>query len=309
MNSIERNNVKIIGRGGKPIMFSHGYGCDQSIWRLVAPAFEDDHRVILFDHVGSGGSNIAKYDRCKYSSLHGYADDIVEIGHDLDLKGAIFVGHSVSSVMGILAAIKDPNLFDELILIGPSPCYINDGDYIGGFSADDIKQMMELVESNYEGWARTMAPVIMGGNNPPELTMELLENFCRTKPEIAQHFAAVTFLSDNRKDLPQLSKPSLILQCRHDSIAPVSVGKYLNTQLKQSKLKIIDVSGHCPHLSAPNVITESIRNYLNHASGASRARDRIFHEPVLGDQPRDQGHDEPVDYRTQFGQQGSISIE
>jgi sigma-B regulation protein RsbQ len=262
MNIIERNNVTIHGKGSQALMFSHGYGCDQTIWRLVAPAFFDDYEVILFDHVGAGKSDTSQYNRSKYSTLQGYADDIVEMGQRLEIHGGIFVGHSVSCMIGVLAAIKDPQLFDQLIMLGPSPCYFNESDYQGGFSYEAIGDMLQLVESNYDTWARAMAPLIMGNLDRPELALELTETFCRNKPEIAKHFAHVTFLSDNRRDLPQLKVPSLIMQCSEDRIAPESVGRYLHRVLPHSTLQIMKATGHCPHLSAPGETIETMRDYL-----------------------------------------------
>ncbi|MDQ3235205.1 MAG: alpha/beta hydrolase [Pseudobdellovibrionaceae bacterium] len=265
MNIIDRNNVTVRGQGNQPILFSHGYGCDQTIWRLVTPAFEQDYEVILFDHVGAGKSDTSKYNRSKYSTLQGYADDVIEIGERLEITDGIFVGHSVSSIIGILAAIKKPRLFSKLILVGPSPCYFNENDYIGGFTYEAISDMLRLVESNYETWAKTMAPLIMGNPEHPELAEELIETFCSNKPEIAKHFAHVTFLSDNRPDLPQLQVPSLILQCSKDVIAPETVGRYLHKVLKESELHIMQATGHCPHLSAPHETIEAIHRYLKQA--------------------------------------------
>lgn len=268
MNIIERNNVTIHGKGSQAMMFAHGYGCDQTIWRLLAPSFTEDYEVILFDHVGAGKSDTSHYNRSKYSTLQGYADDIVELGQKLDIHGGIFVGHSVSCMIGVLAAIKDPQLFDRLIMIGPSPCYFNESDYQGGFSYEAIGDMLQLVESNYDSWARAMAPIIMGNIDRPELAAELTENFCRNKPEIARHFAHVTFLSDNRRDLPQLQTPSLILQCSEDRIAPETVGRYLHRTTPHSTLRILNATGHCPHLSAPQETADAMREYL-------KAREKI----------------------------------
>jgi sigma-B regulation protein RsbQ len=262
MNIIERNNVTIHGKGSQAMMFAHGYGCDQTIWRLVAPAFFDDYEVILFDHVGAGKSDTSKYNRSKYSTLQGYADDIVELGQRLEVHGGIFVGHSVSCMIGLLAAIKDPQLFERLIMIGPSPCYFNENDYQGGFSYEAIGDMLQLVESNYDTWARSMAPFIMGNLDRLELATELTETFCRNKPEIAKHFAHVTFLSDNRRDLPQLTVPSLIMQCAEDRIAPECVGRYLHRMMPHSTLRILKATGHCPHLSAPTETIAVMRDYL-----------------------------------------------
>lgn len=257
-----RNNVTVTGRGSDTMMFAHGYGCDQQMWRLVAPAFEATHRVVLFDHVGAGRSDLTAYDRTKYASLGGYADDLLEICAALDVRGGIFVGHSVSAMIGVLAAIKDPSRFRRLILIGPSPRYVDDDGYRGGFTAEDIRQLLELQDSNYLGWSSTLAPVIMGNGERPELAEELANSFCRTDPEIAKQFAAVTFLSDNRADLSAVQIPSLILQCREDAIAPPEVGDYVHRHMRGSEIVILDATGHCPHLSAPEETTAAIKAYL-----------------------------------------------
>jgi sigma-B regulation protein RsbQ len=259
---MKRNNVTISGRGRTPMIFAHGFGCDQHMWRWVAPAFEDDYKVILFDHVGAGQSDLTAYDHTKYSSLAGYADDLLEICHELDVSEGIFVGHSVSSMIGVLAAIKAPARFAKLVLIGPSPCYINDGDYVGGFSKADIAELLDSMDSNYLGWSSTMAPAIMGNPEQPALGEELTNSFCRTDPTIAKQFAQVTFLSDNRADLPKLRTPALILQCSHDAIAPEVVGHYLHRTLAHSQLVLMEASGHCPNLSAPDETIAAIKAFL-----------------------------------------------
>jgi sigma-B regulation protein RsbQ len=259
---LERNNVTISGSGDTPMMFAHGYGCDQHMWRLVAPAFADDYRLVLFDHVGAGGSDLTQYDRAKYSSLRGYADDIVEICAELDLTNVIFVGHSVSAMIGILAATEAPERFARLVLVGPSPCYLNDGDYAGGFNRKDIDELLEFQDANYLGWSSTLAPVIMGNADRPELSEELHASFCRTDPEIARQFAAVTFLSDNRSDLPNMTTRSLVLQCRDDVIAPMAVGEYVHRHLPDSELTVLEATGHCPHLSAPAETIAAITAFL-----------------------------------------------
>ena len=259
---LERNNVTASGRGTQPMLFAHGYGCDQNMWRLVAPAFEDDYRVVLFDHVGAGRSDLSAYDRAKYSNLQGYADDVLEICAALDLTRVIFVGHSVSAMIGALAAIKEPGRFERLVLIGPSPRYIDDDDYTGGFTREDIGQLLDFQDSNYLGWSSTLAPVIMGNSDRPELAEELTNSFCRTDPDIAKQFAAVTFLSDNRADLPNVRVRALVLQCREDAIAPPSVGAYVDQQLPDSRLVILDATGHCPHLSAPEETIAAMKAFL-----------------------------------------------
>ncbi len=259
---LKRNNVTIRGNGRQPIVFAHGYGCDHYMWRFVYPAFLDDYKVILFDHVGSGNSDEAYYDIQKYNSLQGYADDILEICHALDLENVILVGHSVSSMISLLAANKEPTLFSNIIMIGPSPCYIDKGEYKGGFSQQDIDELLETLESNYLGWASAMAPVIMGNPETPELGEELTNSFCRTNPEIAKHFAKVTFLSDNREDLNDLKIPTLIIQCEEDAIAPLTVAEYVSDKITSSTLKLIDATGHCPNLSAPEETISAIKHYL-----------------------------------------------
>ena len=262
MSVLERNNVTISGNGDTPMMFAHGYGCDQRMWRLVAPAFAETHRLVLFDHVGSGDSDLAQYDRAKYGSLQGYAQDIVEMCTELDLTNVTFVGHSVSAMIGVLAAIAAPERFAQLVLVGPSPRYLNDGEYIGGFDRQDIDDLLELQDANYLGWSSTLAPVIMGNPERSELTEELYASFCRTDPEIAKQFAAVTFLSDNRADLPRVTTRALVLQCREDVIAPMVVGEYVHAQLPDSELAILNATGHCPHLSAPDEIVTAMKTFL-----------------------------------------------
>jgi sigma-B regulation protein RsbQ len=250
------------------MLFAHGFGCDQNMWRYVAPAFADTHRIVLFDHVGAGGSDLRAYDGDRYSRLDGYAADVLEICRALGLQHVIFVGHSVSAVIGILAAIQEPDLFDKLILIGPSPRYIDDGDYVGGFDRNDIDELLESMDSNYLGWSSVMAPAIMGNPDRPELGAELANSFCRTDPQIAKQFARVTFLSDNRADLARVSTPSLILQCSADVIAPVPVGQYVHHQIPRSTLVHMRATGHCPNLSAPQETIAAIQAFLESAGSA-----------------------------------------
>jgi sigma-B regulation protein RsbQ len=259
---LRRNNVVLSGNGSQPMMFAHGYGCDQHMWRLVAPAFADRYRIVLFDHVGSGRSDLGAYSRTKYSSLRAYADDVLEICDELKLEDVVFVGHSVSAMIGVLAAISEPARFASLVLIGPSPRYIDDGDYVGGFTREDIEGLLELQDSNYLGWASSLGPVIMGNPDRPELAEELTNSFCRTDPDIAKQFAAVTFLSDNRADLPKVRTRSLVLQCREDAIAPVAVGEYVHRQLPNGHLALLDATGHCPHLSAPAETIAAMTSFL-----------------------------------------------
>lgn len=244
------------------MMFAHGFGCDQNMWRFVAPAFEDEYRVVLFDHVGAGGSDLAAYDHGKYGTLGGYAHDVLEICRELELRDVVFVGHSVSAMIGVLAAAKEPDRFAKLVLVGPSPRYIDDGDYVGGFTAEDIDGLLDSLDSNYLGWSQTYAPVIMGREDRPELGEELTNSFCRTDPEIARHFARVTFTSDNRADLARVNVPTLVLQCADDIIAPDAVGEYVQAQLPQSRLVRLAATGHCPNLSAPGETVAAIRAFL-----------------------------------------------
>jgi sigma-B regulation protein RsbQ len=260
---IERNNVVVRGaKGGRPMLFAHGFGCDQNMWRYVAPEFEDEYRVVLFDHVGAGKSDTSAYDRAKYSSLEGYADDVLEICRELELHDVVFVGHSVSAMIGVLAAVKEPDRFGKLFLVGPSPRYIDDEGYVGGFTQEDIDGLLESLDSNYLGWSETYAPAIMGRPDRPELGEELTNSFCRTDPSIARHFARVTFTSDNRADLPHVTTPSVVLQCSDDIIASTVVGEYVHANLAGSEIVFLEAKGHCPNLSSPEETVEAIRRFL-----------------------------------------------
>jgi sigma-B regulation protein RsbQ len=260
---LRRNNVKVTGHSGPPMLFAHGFGCDQNMWRFVAPAFEDAYRVVLFDHVGAGHSDASAYDPGKYGSLDGYATDILDICGHLDLTDVVFVGHSVSAMIGVVAAKQEPDRFKALVLVGPSPRYINDTDYVGGFSRDDIDGLLDALDSNYLGWSSAMAPVIMGNPERPDLAQELTNSFCRTNPEIAAHFARVTFLSDNREDLGSVRTPTLILQCSDDVIAPYAVGEYVHRHMPASQFMLMKATGHCPNLSAPDETIRAIRTFLD----------------------------------------------
>ncbi|WP_040339830.1 alpha/beta fold hydrolase [Candidatus Blastococcus massiliensis] len=262
-NVLERNCVRVAGTpGARPMMFAHGFGCDQEMWRLVVPAFEADHRIVLFDHVGAGKSDLSAYDRAKYNSLRGYASDVVEICRELDLSDVVFVGHSVSAMIGVLAQQEAPDVFGALVMVGPSPRYVDDGDYVGGFSRTDIAGMLDALDANHLGWSTQMAPVIMGTPDHPEMAAELTNSFCRTDPDIARHFARVTFLSDNRADLPGVTVPTLVLQCSEDVIAPEVVGRYVHEHIAGSVLTHLAATGHCPHLSAPEETAAAIRAFL-----------------------------------------------
>ncbi|HSS52960.1 MAG TPA: alpha/beta hydrolase [Thermoanaerobaculia bacterium] len=263
MNVMRKNNVRLSGpEGGQAMVFAHGYGCDQNMWRFVTPAFADEYRIVLFDHVGAGLSDHSAYSRGRYESLQGYASDVLEICRELNLTRVIFVGHSVSSMIGVMAAVEEPDRFDKLVLVGPSPRYIDDGDYTGGFSREDIDGLLDSLDSNYLGWSSAMAPVIMGNPERPELGAELTNSFCRTDPEIAKRFARVTFLSDNRADLSKVAVRTLILQCSDDVIAPQSVGDYVHRQIPGSELVRMKATGHCPNLSAPEETVAAIKAFL-----------------------------------------------
>ena len=260
---LTRNNVHVFGRGTTPMLFAHGFGCDQNMWRFMTPAFEDDYRIVLFDYVGSGKSDLRAYDATRYGSLEGYTQDVLDVIHALDLRDVVFVGHSVSTIVGVLAANREPERFAHLILVGPSPRYINDApDYVGGFERADIEGLLDTMEKNYIGWANFLAPVIMANPDRPELTRELEESFCSTDPVIARRFAEVTFFSDNRADLPRVRVPSLVLQCSKDLIAPDSVGEYVAANLPGSTLRRLQATGHCPHMSHPEETIDAIREYL-----------------------------------------------
>jgi sigma-B regulation protein RsbQ len=264
---VSRLNVVASGpAAGQPMLFAHGFGCDQNMWRLVAPAFADEFRVILFDHVGAGGSDPTAYDPRRYDSLDGYAADVVEIIRALDLRDVVFVGHSVSSMIGVLAQAAEPERFASLVLVGPSPRYIDDEAYRGGFGEADIVEMLESLDSNYLGWSAAMAPAIMNNPDRPELGEELTASFCRMDPAIARQFARVTFLSDNRPDLAGVTVPTLVLQCTDDLIAPVEVGTYVRDAIPGSRLAMLDATGHCPQLSAPEETIRAISAFVRRDS-------------------------------------------
>jgi len=263
MSVLRRNNVNVRGRGERALVFAHGFGCSQEMWRLVAPAFEEDFRVVLFDFVGFGGADRAAYDARRYSSLEGYAADVLEVCDALALRNVVFAGHSVASMIGVLAAIARPSLFSRLVLVGPSPCYLNvPPDYYGGFERADIDALLEMMERNYLGWASGFAPVVMGNADRPELGAELEKSFCSTDPRIAQQFARVTFLSDNRADLERVDVPSLILQCAQDAVAPPAVGEYVRSRLRGADLVMLPAAGHCPHMSHPGEVIRAMKAYL-----------------------------------------------
>jgi sigma-B regulation protein RsbQ len=264
MRPVTRNNVQLLGNpDGPPMVFAHGFGCDHNMWRFVWPAFADSHRVVLFDHVGHGGAERSGFDRERHATLDGYAEDVLEVLRELDLREVVFVGHSVSAMIGALAAAQEPDRFARLVMIGPSPRYIDDEDgYVGGFTREDIDGLLDALDSNHLGWSSAMAPVIMGNDDRPELGQELTASFCATDPAIAQHFARVTFLSDNRADLSRVTTPALVLQCAADAIAPEAVGAYVHGHLPDSRFVQLEATGHCPNLSAPEETTAAIRAFL-----------------------------------------------
>lgn len=261
-STIDRNHVTQFGKGCQPMMFAHGYGCDQKMWRFITPEFENEYRIVLFDHTGSGNSDESAYDFEKYNSLQGYAHDIIEICDELKISNIIFIGHSVSCMIGVLAAIQRPDLFEKLILIGPSPCYINQASYFGGFSREDIEDMVDTLESNYLGWSSHITPIISGHPEKPEYSDELHNSFCRMNPEIAKHFAKVTFLGDNREDLSKVTVPVQVIQSNPDVISQSEVGKFVHNKLQNSIYTQIEVPGHIPHLTDPTATIAAIRKFL-----------------------------------------------
>lgn len=262
MSVKKRNNVNVLGEGPATLVFSHGFGCDQNMWRSLAPGYSKRFQTVTFDLVGAGRSEIGAYDPVKYNSLSGYAADLVEVIDEFADGPVIFVGHSVSAMIGLLAGIQAPERFAAHIMVGPSPCYINDDGYVGGFTKADIDSLLDTLESNYLGWASSMAPAIMGTPEQPALSVELTESFCRTDPDIAKQFARVTFMSDNRADLPKLTAPTLIVQSSDDLIAPLAVGEYMHRHLPNSMLRVVKNVGHCPHLSAPCESADVIDEFL-----------------------------------------------
>ena len=244
------------------MIFAHGFGCDQNMWRYVTPAFEERYRTVLFDHIGAGGSDLSAYDPGRHSTLDGYADDVVELCRVLDVRGGVFVGHSVSAMVGILASKKAPGLFEKLVLVCPSPRYVDDADYVGGFSRAQVEELLDFLDSNHMGWSQAMAPVIMGNPGNPELGEELTNSFCRTDPDIAKRFARTTFLADNRADLQGVTARCLVIQCSEDVIAPREVGEYVHLNLANSELVLLDATGHCPNLSAPEATIAAIEAFL-----------------------------------------------
>jgi sigma-B regulation protein RsbQ len=262
MTATQRNRITVAGDGPATLVFAHGFGCDQNMWRFIAPAYVDRYRTVCYDLTGSGRSDLGAYCRTRHGSLQGHADDLLEVIEESAEGPVVLVGHSVSAMIGLLAGVSRPERFLAHIMLGPSPCYIDQGDYVGGFSRADIDSLLETLESNFLGWSSTMAPAIMGAPGQPELAEELTNSFCRTDPDIASHFARVTFLSDNRADVARLEAPTLILQCSDDLIAPRAVGEYLHRTLPRGRLEVIENVGHCPHLSAPSASKAAMDRFL-----------------------------------------------
>ncbi len=271
MSAVERHNVTVSGRpDGQAMVFAHGFGCDQHMWRHVTPAFEDEFRIINLDHAGCGGADPRVYDPVRHASLQGYADDVVAICRELEVRDGVFVGHSVSAMIGLLADLADDELFEKMVMVGPSPRYIDDDGYTGGFSHADIDELLESLGSNYLGWSSAMAPVIMGNADRPELGEELGESFCRSDPEIARRFAETTFRSDNRADLPRSGTATLVLQCKSDVIAPISVGHYVADNMPNATFALLEATGHCPNLSAPAETIAAMRPFVRGVGARTR---------------------------------------
>lgn len=260
---LKRNNVTISGNGTQVIIFAHGFGCDQNTWRYITDTFTNDYKLVLFDYVGAGKSDLTAYNADRYSSLHGYTADVLEICETLDIKEAIFVGHSVSSMIGLLAAVKQPSYFSKLVFLGPSARYINDKNYTGGMEQEDLDALFDVMDSNYLGWSASLAPAIMGNPERPQLGEDLANSFCATNPDIAKDFARVTFLSDNRSELGLLQVQSLTLQCAEDMLAPEAVGQYINKNTPGNTFLQLKATGHCPQLSAPNEIIGAIKSFIS----------------------------------------------
>ena len=263
MSVLERNNVKVSGTGQKAIVFAHGFGCDQTMWRFVAPAFEDDYRVVLFDLTGAGQSDLSAYDFERYSDLSAHAQDLVEICDALELEKPIVVGHSVSAITAGIAAADNPGRFERVIMVSPSPCFLNDGEYNGGVEKDDLLQVIDFMQENYLGWAEQLAPTIAGEPAEGDASRMLTQSFCRTNPDIARHFGRVTFLSDRRADMERITTPTLILQCDDDAVAPVAVGDWMYGTMTGATLRVVEAVGHCPHMTAPQKTIREIKRYLS----------------------------------------------
>ncbi|GHJ57953.1 hydrolase [Nocardioides sp. OK12] len=264
MSALTRHHVSVTGRhDAPPLVLVHGFGCDQHMWRYVAPAFEDSHRVVLMDLIGAGGGDLSGYDSERYSELEGYAADITAVVRELDLHGAVLVGHSVSAMLVAMTQLEEPERVAGLVMVAPSPRYIDEPGYTGGFGEEDVDELLDSLAGNYLGWSSAMAPAIMGNSERPELGEELTESFCRMDPAVARRFATATFRSDSRDLLPRIGVPTLVLQCTDDVIAPVAVGEYVAEQVPDGRLVMLEATGHCPNLSAPEATTRAIASFLD----------------------------------------------
>jgi len=268
---LRRNNVRVLGNSsGRPVLFLHGFGCSQEMWRKVTPRFADEHQVIVLDQVGAGDSDLTAWQPGRYESLHGYADDLLEVIESLDLHDLVIVGHSVGSMIAVLAATRDSARLGALILVGPSPRYVDIDDYVGGFDQAGMDSLLDNLDGDQVGWASAMAPVIMGNADRPELSAELVRSFCRYDPVIARHFARVMFLADNRHDLSRVALPTLVVQCTDDAISAVVVGEYVHAAIRGSEFALMSATGHCPNLSEPDELADTIQQFLRRQ--ARRAR-------------------------------------
>jgi sigma-B regulation protein RsbQ len=263
INVLERNNVKVTGNGETTLMLAHGFGCDQNMWRFMLPTLESNYKVVLFDYVGCGQSDTSAFDKKRYKSLDGYAQDVIEICEELKLQNIVFIGHSVSSIIGMLAALESPTIFSKIVMICPSPCFLNFApDYFGGFERDDLEELINLMDKNYIGWANYLAPLVMGQSNKTELIKELEESFCSTDPNYAKPFAMATFFADDRAALCKLHLPTMILQCKDDNLASVEIGKYMHKEIPNSVIEVIDSHGHCLHMTDPDTVLKIIEKFL-----------------------------------------------
>lgn len=269
MDILRRNNVRVLGDSGPVLLYAHGFGCNQTMWSRITPAFAGSHRQVLFDYVGSGQSDLNAFSLARYSTLDGYAQDVLEVCDALGLtQDVVFIGHSVSATIGLLASINRPALFDRLVLLGPSPCFLNHPPgYMGGFERTDLEGLLDLMEQNYMGWASYLAPIVAGAGGGEAVAGELATSFCSTDPVIARSFAEATFFADNRDDLRRVSRPCLVLQHARDTLAPLSVGDYVHAHLRGSELEVLNVDGHCAHMSDPDPVIDAIRRYLAKALG------------------------------------------
>ncbi|WP_186576055.1 alpha/beta fold hydrolase [Aquibacillus kalidii] len=262
--AITRNNVKVRGTGKQPMIFAPGFNFDQNVWSKVSKEFEKDYQVVLFDYVGFGESDIHAYDPSKYSTITGYVEDLLDICSELNMSEAVFIGHSIGSMIGMLASIKAPNLFSKLIMIGPSPYLQNEPPhYIGGFEKEDLTGLMDMLDKNYMSWATNVAATIVNDPTSSNIATEIEDLFSQNDPYITRKFADVVFFSDNRKYIPQVTVPSFIIQCSDDIFVPTTVAEYMHKHLSNSTITYAKAIGHCPHLSHPNETIDIINEYLN----------------------------------------------